>query len=44
MMMTVQPSGAVFGPGGQSIGDVSREPLAAVWEKLWAARVAAGLI
>lgn len=42
--MAVLPSGAVPGPDGGTIGDLSREPLAAVWERLWAARVAAGLI
>jgi len=42
--MTVQVSGAVLGPDGAAIGDVSREPVAAVWERLWESRRNAGLL
>jgi hypothetical protein len=42
--MVVQASGAVLGPDGGTLGDVSREPLADVWKRLWVARSAAGLI
>ncbi len=42
--MTVQPDGAVLGPDGAVVANVTSEPLADAWAKLLAARRAAGLI
>jgi hypothetical protein len=42
--MTVQPDGAVLGPDGAVVANVTGEPLADAWAKLLAARRAAGLI